>query len=313
MMTDTEKSAYRGSLLALLAVFALVLVAGFIGEGIDRSRSNLEKAEGFIADLHAIATGVPRALDGTILRQGSLSTAWLADTGALPMRLQAMAGSLRGGEDQRTLGLVRRGPWSTTYSLVTGDSLVWVQPGAMSKALCQQFAAAAAKHPDQIAYISAFGRPAVIPAVQDLNFMCSQNFNGFVVIMVDPVTEVRRLSADVQNAIKTMPAGSAQKTTFSGSSAPFQINRGIKDLVNKGEEGGPASIQNDESRSRVTISSVPFAVCRLALLMGPQTFGMDAFETADGTVAPSPLTGPAPEALCTALKGRLVMTRNRAG
>jgi hypothetical protein len=47
--------------------------------------------------------------------------------------------------------------------------------------------------------------------------------------------------------------------------------------------------------------------------MGPQTFGMDAFETADGTVAASPLTGPAPEALCTALKGRLIMTRNLAG
>jgi hypothetical protein len=146
-----------------------------------------------------------------------------------------------------------------------------------------------------------------------MNFMCRHNFNGFVVIMVDPVTEVRRLSADVQNAIKAMPAGSAEKTTFSGSSAPFQVNRGIKDLVGKGEEGGPASIQNDESRSRVTINSVPFAVCRLALFLGPQTFGMDAFETADGTVAPSPLTGPAPEALCIALKGRLVMTRNRVG
>jgi hypothetical protein len=313
MMTDTEKSAYRGSLLALLAVFVLVLVAGFIGEGIGRSRSNLEKAEGFIADLQAVATGVPRALDGTILRQGPLSTAWLADTGALPMRLQAMAGSLRGGEDQRTLGLVRRGPWSTTYPLVTRDSLVWVQLAGMPKAVCQQFAAAAAKHPDQIAYISAFGRPAVIPAVQDLNFMCSQNFNNFVVIMLDPATEVRRLSADVQNAIKTMPAGSTEKAAISGSSAPFQINKGFPDLVNKGEDGGPASIQNDGSRSRVTINNVPFAVCRLALLMGPQTFGMDAFETADGTAAPSPLTGPAPEALCTALKGRLVMTRNRAG
>ena len=85
MMTAFEKSAYRGSLLALLAVFVLVLVAGFIGEGIGHSRSNLEKAEGFIADLQAVATGVPRALDGTILRQGPLSTAWLADTGAMPM------------------------------------------------------------------------------------------------------------------------------------------------------------------------------------------------------------------------------------
>jgi hypothetical protein len=313
MMTAFEKSAYRGSLLALLALFVSVLVAGFIGEGLGRSRSNLEKADGFIADLQAVATGVPRALDGTILRQGPLSTAWLADTGALPMRLQAMAGSLRGGEDQPTLGLVRRGPWSTTYPILTYGSLVWVQLAGMPKAVCQQFAAAAAKHPDQIAYISAFGRPAVIPAVQDLIFMCSQNFNNFVVIMLDPATEVRRLAADVQNAIKAMPAGSAQKAAFPGSSAPFQVNRGLTDLVNKGEDGGPVSIQNDESRSRVTINSVPFAVCRLALLMGPQTFGMDAFETADGTAAPSPLTGPAPGALCTALKGRLVMTRNRAG
>jgi hypothetical protein len=54
-------------------------------------------------------------------------------------------------------------------------------------------------------------------------------------------------------------------------------------------------------------------VCRLALLLGPQTFGMDAFETAEGTLAPLPLTGPAPEELCTALKGRLVMTRSLAG
>jgi hypothetical protein len=313
MMTAFEKSAYRGSLLALLAVFVLVLVAGFIGEGIGRSRNNFEKAEGFIADLQAVATGVPRALDGTILRQGPLSTAWLADTGALPMRLRAMAGSLRGGEDQPTLGLVRRGPWSSTYHFMANDSLVLVQPGAMSKALCQQFAAAAVKHPDQIAYISAFGRPAVIPAVQDLNFMCSQNFNGSVVIILDPATEVRRLSADVQNAIKTMPAGLVEKAAISGSSAPFQVNKGFIDLVNKGEDGGPAFIQNDESRSRVTVNNVPFAVCRLALILGPETFGMDAFETADGTAAPSPLTGPAPEALCTALKGRLVMTRNRAG
>jgi hypothetical protein len=313
MMTAFEKSAYRGSLLALLAVFVLVLVAGFIGEGINRSRSNPEKAEGFISDLQAVATGVPRSLDGTILRQGLLSTAWLADMGALPTRLRAMAGSLRGGEDQATLGLVRRGPWSTTYHLMTNDSLVWVHLPGLPQSACEQFAAAMVRHPDQIAYISAFGRPAVIPAVQDLKFMCSQNFNNFVVIMADPATEVRRLSADVQNAIKTMPAGPAQNTAFPGSSAPFQVNKGLTDLVNKGEDGGPASIQHDESRTRVTVNNVPFAVCRLALLMGPQAFGMDAFEASDGTAAPLAVRGRAPEALCNALKGRLVMTRSRAG
>lgn len=313
MISASEKSAYRGSLLALLGFVALVVVAGFVGEAIDRSRSNLEKAEGFVADLQSIATGVPRALDGTILRQGPLSTAWLADTGAMPMRLQAMAGSLRGGEDHRTLGLVRRGPWSTTYPLMTSDSLLVVQLAGVPRAVCQQFAVAAARHPDQIAYVSAFGRPAVIPAVQDQNFMCSQNFNNFTVILLDPATEIRRLSADVQGAIKELPAGTAEKASISGSSAPFQVNRGFKDLVNKGAEEGAASIQRDGVRIRVTIDNVPFAVCRLALLLGPQTFGMDAFETAEGTVAPSPLSGPAPEALCIALKGRLVMTRSRSG
>lgn len=312
MMTASEKSAYRGSLLALLAVFVLVLIAGFVGERIGRGRGNLEKAEGFIADLQTVAANIPRALDGSILRQGMLSTAWLADAGALPPRLQA-AGTIRSGENQRMLGLVRRSPWSTTYPLETRDSLLWSQLAGMPQAVCQQFAAAAASHPDQIAYISAYGNPAVTPPVQDLKYMCSQNFNNFVVFMVDPATEVRRLSADVQNAVKNLPAGPAEKTVFSGSSAPFQVHGGVKDLVNKGGEGGLATIQQDGSRIRVTINNVPFAVCRLALLLGPQTFGMDGFETADGATAPQPLTGPAPEALCGALKGRLVMTRSRAG
>jgi hypothetical protein len=312
MMTDAEKTAYRSSLLALLAVFATVFVVGLIGERINSSRSNLEKAEGFIADLQAVAISVPRALDGSILRQGLLSTAWLADAGALPTRLQA-AGTLRGGENQRPLGLVRRSPWSTTYPLETKDSLFWAQLPGVPQPVCQQFAAAAARHPDQVAYISAYGNPAVIPAVQDLKYMCSQNFNNFVVIMVDPATEVRRLSADVQNAIKTMPAGLTDKAAISGSSAPFQIDKGLDGLVNKGQSGGPGFIQHDESRTRVTINNVPFAVCRLALLMGPQTFGMDAFEASDGTAAPLSARGPAPEALCNALKGRLVMTRSRAG
>lgn len=313
MMGAFEKSAYRSTLLALLAVFVLVLVAGFIGERIIGSRSNIEKAEGFVADLQAIATGVPRALDGGILRQGPLATAWLYDVGALPKRLQAMGGTLAGAGDQQSLGLVRRSPWSTTFPLETGGSLLWTRLSGVPQAVCQQFAAAAVSRPDQVAYISAYGNPAVIPAVQDRKYMCSQNFNNFVVIMVDPATEVRRLSADVKNAIDKMPADLAQKTTFAGSSAPFQVHGGVKDLINKGAGEGAATIEQDGSRVRVTINNVAFAVCRLALLLGPQTFGVDAFETADGAVVPSPLTGPAPEALCTALKGRLVMTRNRAG
>jgi hypothetical protein len=312
MMTAFEKSAYRSSLLALLVFFVVVLVAGFVGEKLNRSGGDIEKAEGFLADLHSVAISIPRTLDGTVLRQGMLSTAWLADVGALPARLQATSG-LRVGEHERRLGLVRRSPWSTTYPVGAKDSLFWAWVISVPQSLCQQFAAAAKKRPDHVAYISAFGNAAVTPAEQDPKQMCSQNFNNFVVIMVDPATEIRRLSAEVKNAIKAMPAHPNHKMAFSGTSAPFQINEGLKDLVGKGAEGGPASIQNDESRSRVVINSVPFAVCRLALQLGPQTFGMDAFETADGAVAPSPLTGSAPDAVCNTLKGRLIMTRDRAG
>jgi hypothetical protein len=305
MMAESKKFAYRASLLALLGVFALVFVVGMIGERIDRSRSNLEKAEGFIADLQAIATDVPRSLDGAILRQARLSSAWLDAAGALPERLQAMAGTLRGGEGQRSLGLVLRGPWSFAISIEARNSLLWTELPSVPKAVCQQFARTITSYPHKAAYISAGGNPAVIPAVQDLNWMCNQNFNNLVVITLDPQTEARRLSADVQNAVKALQASSAEKMPISGSSAPFQVD--------KGQDGGAGFIQNDQSRIRVTINNVPFAVCRLALMLGPQPFGMDAFETSDGTAAPSPLTGPGPGTLCTALKGRLVMMRNRAG
>lgn len=299
MMSAFEKSAYRGSLLALLAIFVLVLVVGFIGERISDKRNNFEKAEGFFADLHAIAAGVPRSFDGKILRQGTLSTAWLDDAGALPARLQAMAGTLRGSEGERTLGLVRRGPWSITFPFETKDSLVYTQLNGMPQRVCEQAALAAVKHPEQVAYISAFGRPAVIPPVQDLKLMCSQNFNNFAVITLDPATEVRRLSADIQNALKAGRPNPSDKTPISGSSAPFQVNQG--------QDGGPGFIQNEQSRVKVTINNVPFAVCRLAMLLGPQVFGMDAFEGLDGK--PASLAGSAPTALCNASRGRLVLTR----
>lgn len=313
MMTAFEKSAYRGTLLALLAVFVLVLAAGFIGERIHGSRSNLEKSEGFIADLQAIATGIPRTVDGGIQRQGTLSTAWLYDTGALPKRLQAMGGSLVGGGDQYTLGLVRRSPWSTTFPLGTGGSLLWAHLANMPQAVCEQFAVAVIRHQDQVAYISAFGNPAVTPAAVNFKYMCSQNFNNVIVFLVDPATEIRRLSADVQNATGNMPAAQARRTAFPGSAAPFQIHGGVKDLFKNSEEGGPAFIEKDAAGVKVTINNVPFAVCRQALLQGPQTFAMDAFETAEGTAAPRPLTDAASDGLCAALKGRLVMTRRGAG
>jgi len=301
-MTESEKSAYPGSLLALLAVFLVVFVSGFVGDWFGRNRSRtFDKAEGFIADMHALATEIPRMSDGSIVRQGALSTAWLDDVGALPTRLQAMAGTLRGAEDQHSLGLVRTAPWSFIFPVESKDSLIWIQLSGVPKAVCEPFGRAIAKHPEQVAYISSFGNPPIVVAALNLPYMCQMNFNNFALITLDPPTEVRRLAADIQNAVKAMPANLTDKMPISGSSAPFQID--------KGQDGGPGFIQRDQSAIRVTINNVPFAVCRLALLIGPKAFGMDVFHAADGKIAPSPVA-PAAATLCKDLKGHLIMSRS---
>jgi hypothetical protein len=300
-MTKPDKFAYGGSLLVLLVLVAVVYVAGSIGDKIERGRSNFGKAEGFIADMHAAATEVPRLPDGSIVRQGALSTAWLDDVGALPAPLQAMAGTLRGGESQRSLGLVLRGPWSIALSVEAKDSLVWTQLSALPKAACEQFRRAVVKHPDQAAYVNSTGDPPALLAALGESWLCRADFNNLTLITLDPATEVRRLSADIQNAAKTMPANLTDKMPITGSSAPFQVD--------KGQEGGPGFIQRDQSGIRVTINNVPFAVCRLALLIGPKAFGMDGFETSDGKAAQPPRTRPAAETLCNDLKGRLIMSR----
>jgi hypothetical protein len=299
-MTPSQKFAYRGSLLALLVVFVVVVAAGFIGERIDHGRANFDKAEGFIADMHAVATQVPRLLDGSIVRQGELSSAWLDDVAALPVRLQALAGTLKGGEKQRSLGLVLRGPWSFDVAIATRDSLVWTQLSAMPQAICQQFWRAVAEHPEQAAYANTAGDPPVIPSALELGWLCRANFSNVVLVTLDPPTEVRRLAADIQNAVKAMPANLTEKMPITGSSAPFQVE--------KGQNGGAGFIQRDQSGIQVTINNVPFAVCRLALAMGPTAFGMDAFHAPDGKVAQPPLA-PASKALCNDLKGHLIMSR----
>ena len=301
-MTKPDKLAYGGSLLALLVVVALVYAAGSIGDRIDRGRSNFEKAESFIADMHAIATEIPRLPDGSITRQGELATAWLDDVGALPERFQAMAGTLRGGEKQRSLGLVRRGPWSTSFPVEAKDSLVWTQLSALPKAVCEQFRRAVARYPDQAAYVNSAGDPPELLAALGEGWLCRADFNNLILITLDPATEVRRLSADIQNAVKTVPANLTDKIPISGSSAPFQVD--------KGQGGGPGFVQRDQSGIRVTINNVPFAVCRLALLIGPKAFGMDGFETPDGKTAQPPRTRPAAETLCNDLNGHLIMSRH---
>jgi hypothetical protein len=299
-MMQSERFAYRGSLLALLAIFVGVLTVGLIGERIGPNGNNSDKAEGFIADMQAVATQAPRLPDGSVVRQGALSTAWLDDVGALPSRLEAMAGSLRGAEDQRTLGLVRRGPWSFIFAMEARDSLVWITLNGIPKAVCDQIALAIARHPDQVAYVSAFGDPPITPGVLSPTRLCAMNFNNSAVIMLDPPTEVRRLSADIQHALAALTANPTDKLAMSGSAAPFQVD--------KGQDGGPGFIQRDRSGIRVTINNVPLSVCRLALLTGPKAFGMEAFEGPDGKTA-SPRTRPASDKLCNDMRGRLVLSR----
>jgi hypothetical protein len=300
-MTKSDKFAYRGSLLALLAVFLVVAAAGFVGDMISNSRGNFAKSEGFIADMDAVATRVPRLADGSIMRQGPLSTAWMDDAGALPERLQAMAGSLRGAENQRSLGMIRKGPWPFAFQVEAKDALVWTYLLGTPKAVCDQFIRATIKHPEQVAYVSSSGDPPIIPTALDPVWACRANFVNLAVVTLDPHTEVRRLSADIQNAINTLPANLTDKLPISGSSAPFQVT--------KDQEGGPGSLQRDASGIRVTINNVPLAMCRLALVSGPKVFGMDAFELADGKIVQSLQIGSGPAALCTQLKGHLIMRR----
>jgi hypothetical protein len=98
-----------------------------------------------------------------------------------------------------------------------------------------------------------------------------------------------------------MPANSTDNTFMSGSSAPFEVYRG--------KEGSAGYLENGPAGIRVTIAEVPLAVCRLALLAGPQAFGMDTFDTPDGKAVQPPRTRVASEALCNASNGQLVMGR----
>jgi hypothetical protein len=181
------------------------------------------------------------------------------------------------------------------------DSLIWTSLLNVPKAVCEPLARAVAKHPDQVAYVGTSGDPVVVPAAIDIPWLCRGKFNNFALVTLDSPTEVRRLAADIQNAIKAMPANLTDKVYISGSSAPFQVA--------KSQENGPGYLQNGSAGTRVTISNVPFGICRLALLGGPAAFGMDLFETPDGNATRLPQTRAASDALCNVLKGQLIMSR----
>jgi hypothetical protein len=300
-MTKPDKFAYWASLLAITLLFVVVVAIGFIRDWVAPRLSISRKAEVFLEDLHAIATQVPRLPDGSVVRQGVLATAWLDDVGVLPTRLQAMAGTLRGAEHQRWLGVVRRGPWSFPFAWEAKDSLLWTELRGVPEAVCGQIERAAGERPDRLAYLNTSGDPPLTIADLPHGWLCREAFSNLTLIMLDPPTEVRRLSADIQTAIKSMSADFKGEAPITGSSAPFQVGQGRKPE--------PGIVHRDETGMRVTINNVPISICRLALLIGPKAFSMDAFEFPEGATVQHPRTLPAAEEVCSQLQGRLILSR----
>lgn len=301
-MIDSEKRAYRGTLAILAVVLGVIFIAGLVGERLHHDRSNFEKAEGLIEDLSMMTARVPRLPDGTIVRQGPLSAAWLDDVGALPTRLQAVPGSLRGREGQHSLGLVRRAPWANLVIVEAKGSLIWTTLTTVPKAVCEQLVRALVTHRDQISYITTYADPPTLPGAAGADWVCRATFLNFTLITLDPLTEFRRLSDDIQNSVGKMPANSTDKVFMSGSSAPFQVSRS--------QDPSPGYFQNGPSGLRGSVANVPLAVCRLALLAGPHALGMDSFESFDGKAMMSPETRAASDTFCNALGGSLIFSRH---
>lgn len=301
-MTDSEKRVYRSTLAIFALVLGLTFVVGVVGDKIGHGRGDFEKAESFFEDLRTVVTEVPRLENGAVLRQGMLSTAWLDDVGALPARLQAMPDSLRGAEGQHSLGLVRSGPWTSVLILEARDSLIWATLTNVPKAVCEAIGRAVVKHPDQIAYVTTGGDAPMLPAGLELPWFCRAEFTDVTLIMLHAPAEFRRLAQDVRSAVKKMPKNASEKLVMSGSSAPFQVN--------DGKQVSSGYVENAPSGIRVTVTRVPPALCGLALLVGPEAFGMDSFELSGGKVANRLWSRAASDVLCTALAGQIIMSRH---
>ena len=299
-MVQLERKALRTTVAIFAAVVGLTFIAGLIGDRISNHHADFRKAEGLLEDLSVMAAEIPRLPNGAILRQGPLSSAWLDQSGALPERLQAMPGSLRGLPAEHSVGLVRRGPWSGLLYLDAKDSLLWAKVATLPKAVCLQLVGAVIRHPDQIAYITTNGDPATLPSAAEPIPACRADFGDFTLVIENPIVEFRRLSDDIQKAVDNFSSGSQDKTSISGISAPFQVKQQ--------REGSPGYIERERSGIRVAISDLPFAVCRFALLAGPRAFGMDNFESADGSIMKAPDTLKAAGSLCDAQRGRLLMS-----
>jgi hypothetical protein len=301
-MTDPEKRAYRSTLGIFALVLGLTFVVGIVGDKIGHDRTDFERAESIFEDLRTIAAEVPRFEDGAVLRQGMLSTGWLDDVGALPVRLQAMPDSLLGAKGQHALGLVKSGPWTSILILEARDSLIRATLTNVPKVVCEALGRALIKHPEQVAYVTTGGDAPMLPAALELPWFCRADFTDVTLIIMHAPAEFRRLSHDVQNAAKKMPANSTERLLMSGSSAPFQIN--------DGKQGSSGYVENTASGIRATITGVPPALCGLALLAGPQAFGMDSFELGGGEVASLVRSRAMSDALCSALGGKLIVSRH---
>ncbi|MBR0695277.1 hypothetical protein [Bradyrhizobium lablabi] len=183
------------------------------------------------------------------------------------------------------------------------DSMIWVELTNTPKKICREIALRAAEDPARTAYLTTLGDPPKPPDQIDPKRFCQENFMEVRFALIDPLIELNRLTADVQKAVASVPANAAQKTSFVGSAAPFQVGQPA--------ENSSAIIESGPDRVRVAIPNVPLALCRLALQVGPEAFGMDAFEHPDGT-AFRLAKWQSSDPVCRTLKGLLAMSRSKA-
>jgi hypothetical protein len=292
--------ALRATVAIAAAIIAVSFVFGIIADHAGHDARYRKQADSLIEDLSTMAADIPRLPSGEILRQGQLSSAWLDENGALPVRFQEMAGSLRGQQDQHSLGLVSRGPGAYAPSFEAKDSLIWTVVPNLSKAGCLQMFWSTVRRSGQIAYIATNGDPPTPPYLAEPTSTCRSDFVNFTLITGNPDVELGRLAADIGKAVAAFSNSSQDKAPVSGTSALFRVTP---------QGSGSNYIERDGSGVRIALSKVPLAVCRLALLAGPRAFGMDHFQATDGSTMKVTETLGEAEALCEAQSGRLVMNR----
>jgi hypothetical protein len=297
-------TGYLGTILFLAVVVLIGVGAGFGGivllEKIDDAS---DQPTAFFKGLRAMSDNLPRLPDGRIIRQGTLSTPWLYQVGALSSSLQAMGGSLHGYESDYVLGLVLRGPWGNSLNIEARDTALWVRLAGVPMNRCLRIASRAVKSPSLIDYITAAGDNPFTSLKLDPKWLCRQEVTLMTFINIDPRVEWSRLIEDL-NHTAPQPVGTTLALARGKSSA----------LQFKNEESRSANeVTLTEDRQKFDLSNVSFAACRLAMMAGPSAYGMSAFGAADGSELNGPQEAAKVDAICRNLGGNFHAERKLVG